>query len=425
MRELVAFLLISGAAGCSATTVSATSDASDATDAPDVTDRLAPDIADASAPDIVARDMPEPRDHTDATARCAWRAGESRDLVEGVPAECELLDLATGAEGSWILWACDDRATARWSVRVARLRDDGTAVGSSVLATESTRPTWLARAALAVDDARDRRAALLGDATQRPALQGFGATTTPTWTTTIAQPAGTFPLDDLRDPAVTADGFSVIGDQVRALWGTTLVLTDAMGATQRGVDLDLAADPFGEVSRFGMSDGGFSLVLRVAGTAPRALVRRYDAAGAPRGAVMELGPLARASSRVWIRPDAVAAIALWDSPLGPSLRGINVDGTLATVTQRLTTLPPFSADDADLAVSQGDVLLAATAGSGVLRTVVQPLSRGGATLGTILSLGLAEPAPGRVRIVPTRSGALVAHRRSATVITLTPLTCAP
>mgnify|MGYP000988188926 CR=1 FL=1 len=401
------------ASNVSGTQRDASADAVDATPLPDVNTDVAPDVS----------------------ARCAWRVGARVDLITGTATRCDLVDLVAANDGVWILRECDVRVTSTWELSLEHLGTDLTLTGQARLASGAMRPMSVAQSSIAVDDARDRRAALV--ATETPSLRGFDARGNLTWQRSVGTLPTSFSLGGHRDVAVTQAGFSVVADQIRALWGGSLLRTDAMGATADVVDLRLPTAQPARFSRFALPDGGFVVAWRLPGAmgASASLwARRYDEAGASSDDARRITDLPTMDGRFVLRPWNGSLVALWEAEADtlPPLRGLamrRLDASaLPTIDTVALTALGFYGGGFDAAAARGDLLVAAVTGSGVLQLTVLPVRTDGAPPSELLAVGPVEPmAPDamRARLVATATGALVAYRRTAAVVSVAALTCAP
>lgn len=377
--------------------------------------------ASPDAPVDAASDAPE-RD-------CAWRVGAVRDLVDTESASCELVDAIPGA---WVLRACASSA-GRASVYLTRFGDSTAASSEHRYALASGAFDELVDASLGADPALGRGVMVIPGATGRD-LVGFDGSGVFSAAHALTDRTGGFSLGGWRSPAVRADGYAFIADQIRALWGTSLVFTGADGVATRATDLGASSEAPATVSRFSLDGGGFALgwfVPRASG--PRTLAARvYGEDGAPRGSAVTVGSLAT-TSRYAIRGDAEGLVAVWEAPLDPSasltgvaLRALAPDGTARGEGATLSTFG-FYGGALDAAIAHGDVLVSATTGSGVLRLSVLPVSREGVARGAPISVSMVDPAGperSRSRVIATAGGALVAFQRTRDVVSVASLACA-
>lgn len=402
MRASSAILLL-GSTACASSVRATAGDAS--SDAP-------PDVA----PDAPLRD-------------CAWRVGAVRDLVDAEPASCELVDAIPGA---WVLRACVSSAGAT-SVYLTRIDDSTGALTQRRYTLPSLSFDGLIDASLAADPSLGRGVMVLPSATGRT-LVGFDRAATFIAERAISDRSGGFSLDAWRSPVVRADGYALLADQVRALWGTSLAFADMNGLVTRATDLGAAPEAPSTVSRFNLGGGGFALGWFAATTGPRTLVARtYRDDGAPRGSAVTVGQLSM-TSRYAIRGDADGLVAVWEGsvdtlpPLtGVAFRALAPDGSARGETAVLSSFG-FYGGALDAALAHGDVLVSAVMGSGVLRLAVLPVSRDGVARGAPLSVSMVDPvrpSRSRSRVIATAGGGLVAFQRTNDVVALATLSCAP
>ena len=424
-------MLAALAAACAETSSSTTGDA-----AADVTD-ASPDVVDATSD--VGRDVAPEAAADVPGGSCRWRVGAAVDLPgQGAGVRCALADLAAGAPGAWVARACDrlaGDADARQPLVIDRVDATG-ATASTTRAVEGAT----ARAWLAVDDALDRRAVLRrGPMGGGESIVTLGRDGAPTGAQPVASAPTHFSLGDHQDLAVDRAGFTTVAQQIRALWGVSLLHLDAAGRAVEAVDLMPTGAFIPRIKRAATADRGFFLAwAEGADAGPGSLrVRRYRENGTAVAftAVLDArltSAAATAPLRVAIAPTAGGALAVWEAEADtlPPLRTLAArpladDATPRADASLLTSLG-FYGGGLDAAAAGGDVLVTAVTGSGVLRLVVAALGPDGSPRGEPLQVAMvAPPSPDGVfaRVVPTASGALVAFQRDAATVAVAPLTC--
>ncbi|MFO0609904.1 MAG: hypothetical protein U0324_42490 [Polyangiales bacterium] len=419
------------AAACAETSSSTGGDAAaDAVDAaPDVVDATS-DLGRDVAPEAAA-DVPG--------GSCRWRVGAAVDLPgQGAGVRCALADLAAGAPGAWVARACDrlaGDADARQPLVIDRVDATGATASTTRAAEGATARAWLA-----VDDALDRRAVLRrGPMGGGESIVTLGRDGAPTGAQPVASAPTHFSLGDHQDLAVDRAGFTTVAQQIRALWGVSLLHLDAAGRAVEAVDLMPTGAFIPRIKRVATADRGFFLAwAEGADAGPGSLrVRRYRENGTAVSftAVLDArltSAAATAPLRVAIAPTAGGALAVWEAEADtlPPLRTLAArpladDATPRADASLLTSLG-FYGGGLDAAAAGGDVLVTAVTGSGVLRLVVAALGPDGSPRGEPLQVAMvAPPSPDGVfaRVVPTASGALVAFQRDAATVAVAPLTC--
>lgn len=388
------------------------------------------DVVDAAD---VARDAP--------SGPCRWRVGAVVDLPrQGAGVTCTLADLAAGAPGAWVARACDRLAgdvDARQPMVVDRVWTRGDVVSTMRVAEGAAGRAWLA-----VDDALDRRALLLqATAGRGESLVTLGRDGAAAGARALEPDPMHFSLGDHQDLAVTRAGFSCVAQQIRALWGVSLLQLDAVGRSVMATDLGFSQSFTPRIKRVALPDRGFVMAWAEPAMmgAASLRVRRYDEGGAPLSTAAHTldARLANASERTPLRVTAApttdgGALMVWEAEADtlPPLRTVAArrvgrDGAPLAATSFLTSLG-FYGGGVDAAAAGGDVLVTAVAGSGVLRLVVAALGPDGAPRGELIPVAMVAPTAlerTAARIVATAEGALVAFQRDAATVSVAPLTC--
>ncbi len=363
-------------------------------------------------------------------SRCVWSAGTVRDLTLMGARSCELIDAVAGA---WVLRACafDGMPSGLVLSRVDSVIGE---TAPTLHPTDGAATAHLRNAALAYD-ARTGGGAVVLASTAGPRLVGFDARGMSQWSAPLSSAQSMFSLGAHRGPIRRTVGYAVIADEIRALWGTDLLITDALGAVTEVRNLDVESDGQPEVSRFTLGDGGFALgwvVPRGDASGPLAM-RVFDEGGRPLGATLTAGVIA-SRGRYAIAGDARGLVVAWESAVDtlPALTGVTLRSTDRSGAARgsdvvLSSLG-FYGGGLDVALARDVALVSAVVGSGVLRLVVLPTSRDGEALSAPLSVSPVDPLTPdltRTRVVATDRGALVAFQRTRDVVAVAPIECAP
>jgi hypothetical protein len=393
------------------------------------------------APDApAAPDLPGASDAP--TGPCRWRAGEAVVLpaVTSAAPHRALLDVRPAEGGAWVLTADDAGGDRQPDVALERIdasgrrRTDGVVRFPSGFAPSS--------ASLAVDEPTGRRAVLeeVRDTSGGTcAITLLGARGNPSARREIAFPMGGFALAGCRDLLVNSVGFTFLAEQVRALWGASVVQLDPAGATP-AQDAPAVLDGFPPVpfARFGLADGSFVLVTReTINPQPRLsrlLVRRYDERGAARGETHALAnTLDTLRDSTIIEADG-GLLAFWEQApavtpdtFGVSVRALDADGR-PRGEARLIWPPSFYRGGLAAAFAQGDVLAVGVFGSERGPPVVTPLAPDGTRRDTAVAIpALAATRFEALRIVATPAGALVVYTTDPGVypnrLVAVPLSC--
>jgi hypothetical protein len=372
---------------------------------------------------------------------CRWRVGAVVDLPrQGAGVTCALVDLAAGAPGAWVVRACDrlaGDADARRPMVLDRLGTRGEAVTTTRAVEGAEGRAWLA-----VDDALDRRALLLqampGGGESLVTLGRDGTAAAPR---ALQPDPMEFSLGGHQNLATTRAGFSCVAQQVRALWGVSLLQLDANGQSLMAPDLAFSREFTPRIKRLALPDRGFFMAWAESGAmgASALQLRRFQEDGTPLSTSAHVldARLTPQSERTPLRVTAVptaddGALVVWEAEADtlPPLRTVAVrrvgrDGAPRAETSLLTSVG-FYGGGVDAAATGGDVLVTAVTGSGVLRLVVAVLGPDGAPRGELIPVAMVAPTtPEReaARIVATADGALVAFQRDATTVAVAPLTC--
>lgn len=369
---------------------------------------------------------------------CAWRVGPVRDLATPASASsCALADLVATRDGAWVLRGCEIEAGADYTLAhtVDRVTDDARAADPVIVTTTHARASLAA--SLAVDEGLSRRGVLTPEATPEPAtLWRLDGSAARLGSSSVAQPPMSFSLAAYQRVMVNRAGFTAVAEQVRALWGVSMLQLDAEGAAVSAVDLGLPTWPMVRFERAPLPDRTFVMAWSVHDAATGAFtlrVRRYQEDGAP------FTPDAhaldtRAAERVHlaVAPMGDGLLAVWEAvsdtlpPLSTvATRRLSRDGA-PLGEETLLTAWGFYTGGLDVASSHGDALATGVSGSGVLRLSVMVLGPDGAPRGEPLTVSPVSPlAPERTmaRIVATAAGALVAFQRDARTVSVAALTC--
>ncbi len=424
---LAAFVVL--CAACSNTLSGVVSDAS--TNTPDVP-AARPDVAPDVAPD---RPVAGP---------CRWRAGEAVVLPRD-PADRSrraLLDLVPAEGGAWVLTSDDAGGGRDLDTTLERLDATGHRRPNGAVRLESIHTQ---RASLAVDEALGRRAVLeeAGGTGSTPCflslLDPAGALTA---RREVTFPRGGFSLAGCRGLMANRAGWTFLSEQIRALWGVSMVQLDPMGQTPMQ-PAPSVYDGFPEVAyaRFALSERSFMLLWHEAGAqgAPpyRLRVQHFTEDAAPLAEPYTFHENPSPLRGFLATPAGDGAMALWAEPvdLPPrtyhvAVRALERGGRPRAPTRVLSELGAYQGG-LSAAHARGDILATAISGSGVLRPVVIPLGPDGSPRGALVPI----PTPpgtvqiGEVRIVPTPAGALVVYTTDPMVypnrVVAVPLGCAP
>ncbi|MBI5515934.1 MAG: hypothetical protein HY909_19285 [Deltaproteobacteria bacterium] len=354
---------------------------------------------------------------------CRWSVGEAVVLeAPGSPSTHRaLLDLQPAEGGAWALFS-DDAGGARQPDTVlerltpsGRRREGGVVRFPSGFAPEA--------ASLAVDETYRRYAVLAeagGTGMERCSLALLDSQGRPSAPRSVTLPAGGFSLAGCRYLQGGAQGFTFLSEQVRALWGVSMVQLDPAGSTpsQRAPTVFEGYPPV-SYARFPLPDRAFALLWSepAMGSASlhRLLLRLFNADGDARAERVEL----RGNGLTLRRPSVVSLppgmVALWEeADADPPrsfrivLRTVDAAG-LPGASRALSEARAGGSSDLLTAVTAGGELLAGyVTGSGVLSPRVLPLGPDGGGMAGALPLPLPAGATRveALRLSPTQTGAL-------------------
>lgn len=434
MRNASLLLLTSLSFACSSTTAGTSSDATDVVtvDATPATDTVPP--VDVQTPPDVATDVPP--------GACRWVAGDAVELhVTGDRSSRRILDVKPAEGGAWVLTTDDAGIGRQPDTTLERLDPTGHRRASGIVRiTGSSAPF----ASLAIDEALGRRAILeeqRASSSSPCGLVVLDATGAPSPRRTVMFPGGGFSLTGCRDLLANRAGFTFLADQVRALWGVSMVQLDPTGATptQMAPGL-LTAFPPVPYTRFALSDRSFVFMWKSPMTAqtatPRLYAQRLSEDGAERG-MPQVVQETEHMTRGFVATEAGdGMLALWEETIdtfptqyGIAVRSLDGNGRARGMVRFLTELG-FYQGGLSATLARGDVLATGITGSGVLRPAVVPLAADGSARGAILGLPVPQSATqiADVRIVTTSTGALVVYTTDPMQypnrLVAVPITCA-
>lgn len=427
----VAVVLTALAPACSSTTVGTATDA--AIDTPTTP-------ADTPAPvDVPIADVSVDVPPDAPTGLCQWRVGAMVviDNLEGDRSNRTVVDIVSAEGGAWVLTRDDAGTNREPDTSLERLDATGHRRTTGPIRLPADLPT--SHASLAVDESSGLRAVLAessSGASPGCGLVLLDAMGRPSPTRSIALPGSGFSLTGCRALMARSAGFTFLSEQVRALWGVSMVSLDATGTTL-GTTAPTVLEGFPPVpfARFGLSDRSFALAWRGQRDTHGVLsVRRFETDGAPRGAAQVVRDAGR-SIRDFVATEAGDGLmALWEEP-NPSfytvaLRPLSADGSPRGETVLRSDLG-FYAGEPAATYARGDVLATALVGSGVVRPVVFAVAPNGSPRSDVLAIPLPDGASRATtpRLVATASGALLVYATDPGAypnrLVAVPLACQP
>lgn len=235
-------------------------------------------------------------------------------------------------------------------------------------------------------------------------------------------PGGGFSLTGCRDLLANRAGFTFLSDQVRALWGVSMVQLDPTGATptQMAPGL-LTIVPEVPYTRFALSDRSFVFLWKSPMTAqtatPRLYAQRFNEDGTERRMPQTVQETEHMTRNFVATEAGDGMLALWEETIdtfptqyGIAVRSLDANGQARGAVRFLTELG-FYQGGLSATLARGDVLATGITGSGVLRPAVVPLAADGSSRGAIIGLPVPPSASliADVRIVTTSTGALVVY----------------
>ena len=358
------------------------------------------------------------------TGPCRWRVGAAVVLpaITSSAPHRTILDARPAEGGAWVLTSDDAGGDRQPDVALERVDASGNRRADGAVRF----PTGYSplSASLAVDESLGRRAVLEEVRELRGASCGLtvlDARGNPSPARTIAFPTGGFSLSGCRDLLVNGAGYTFLAEQIRALWGVSVVQLDAEGQTPAQLAPSVL-DGFPEVlfARVGLPDRSFVLISReTLEPMPRRTrlhLRRYDERGMALGDVQTPLETLRAVRAFTVTGGVDALVALWEeadastAPYQVVVRALGADGSPRGEARPLAS-GAFYQGGLAATLASGDVLAAGIFGSGLLRPVVTPLSLDGSPRGDALPIPIPPGATRveRVRLVATPSGALVLY----------------
>lgn len=373
---------------------------------------------------VVAPDVP--------SGPCRWTVGEPVVLRGPMAAGATrtLRDAQPDVDGVWMV-TTDDGVTM-----LEHLDPRGHRLAFGALRLDAPADG----ASIAVDAALGRRA-VLTESHDGCALSLFDTGARVSDPVRVAFPTGGFSLSGCRALAVNDDGYTFVSEQVRALWGLSLVQLDARGATPAQSPPSLL-DGYPPVaySRAALAARAFALASYGPGGArtPRGgvFVQRFDARGGAAGARQSVREDAGTigDEGAVVTTDAGLFAAWVETPPGAAAPQVwlrALDAQAAPVGEAWSP-EMFRLYQGGLAAtySRGAVLLTTIVGSGVLRPWALVLAPTAGDVGVGLALPLPDGAArtSGVRLAPTAEGALALYTAdvggSASVVVATPILCA-
>ena len=415
MRNASLLLLTSLSFACSSTTAGTTSDATDVVtvDATPPADTVTP--ADVQAPPDVATDVPP--------GACRWVAGEAVELhVMGDRSSRRILDVKSAEGGAWVLTTDDAGISRQPDTTLERLDATGHRRANGTVRITGSSPSF---ASLAIDEALGRRAILeeqRANSSSPCGLVALDAMGAPSPRRTVMFPGGGFSLTGCRDLLANRAGFTFLSDQVRALWGVSMVQLDPMGATptQMAPGL-LTIVPEVPYTRVVLSDRSFVFLWKSPMTAqtatPRLYAQRFNEDGTERRMPQTVQETEHMTRNFVATEAGDGMLAIWEETIdtfptqyGIAVRSLDANGQGRGAVRFLTDLG-FYQGGLSATLARGDVLATGITGSGVLRPAVVPLAADGSSRGSIIGLPVPPSASqiADVRIVKTSTGALVVY----------------
>ena len=370
--------------------------------------------ADASV-DAPASDVPV------ATASCRTAVGRGFTVISDPPdrRRFRLVDAIPTPDGALVAWRERNPNGSNDQVRVRRIRDDATAhpwsgadrgSRTEVVALPPGAPLQFS---MVWDTARDGVAMLAGGPTDRGAcvFARFLGDNSQMWQVVELSALMGFPLAGCGSLARTADGYSFLSGEVRALWGDQLVFLSEEGRFA-GAPARLPMTSQQSVAPMTRSavSGGFVSAwaepIRVRpGPRQQLHLRRFDPRGTPRGDDEAQGT-ADTLSDVQVLETPAGLLSVGHDSSGaifarPLLADARPAAELVTFTER-PWIPGIHA------TARGAEVLVAAPTSEAAIYLLRLSGRGAATAAPLEVWRSATPvAVGPVRVVATARGALV------------------
>ncbi|MEZ4394614.1 MAG: hypothetical protein R3A48_26370 [Polyangiales bacterium] len=357
---------------------------------------------------------------------CAWRPAAAVEVSPPGDLRYRLVDAAPTPDGAWVTYRArrpggDDDELFVTRVTASGEPHPGAPLGSVIRAplfglagTASLQTSMLGEG--------EGLTMLFGGETDRGACvwaRLAGPDTRAIRSLNPSELAAGFTLTGCGAMLRTAGGYSFVSEQVRALWGTTLLELDEGGGFTRSSELPMTAGPTQSgVSRVALPGGDF-LGSWVEAAAPQGRMsslnaRRFSERGEARGDTFAITTTVETLKDSVLTLTAEGVVALWEGPADrfPAsdallVRALSRDGRPVEEPQALTSLGFFLGGLS--AAARGDELLATaiTARDGMRLELVVMSARG--ALRAQVDTGLRDlDGPLRLsRVTATREGALV------------------
>ena len=398
--------------------------------------------ADASV-DAPARDAPV------AAASCREATGRGLTVLSDPPdrRRFRLLDAIPTPDGALVAWRERNPNGSSDQVRVRRIRDDATAHPwsgadrGSRTEVVALPPAAALQFSMVWDAARDGVAMLAGGPTDRGAcvFARFLGDNSQRWQVVELGSLIGFSLAGCGSLARTADGYSFLTGEVRALWGDQLVFLSEEGRFAGApARLPMTSQPSVAPMTRDVVSGGFVSVwaepVRVRqGPRQQLHLRRFDPRGEPRGddegqgtgdALSDAQVLETPAGLLSVGHDSSRASGFTSAVFArPLLADARPAAELVTFTER-PWIPGIHA------TARGDEVLVAAPTSGAAIYLLRLSGRGAATAAPLEVWRSATPvAVGPVRVVATARGALVVFEvetgEQGGRIVAVPVDCAP
>jgi hypothetical protein len=366
------------------------------------------------------------------TGPCRWSLGETVTLPAPMDprASRTLLDAQSTRGGPWVVTTDNAGIGQQPGAMIDRLDSRGRRMGFVRLPVIPLGIT----ASLAIDETLGRRA-LIVESSRGCDFVALGNDATPSEPIRVIFPTGGFSLSGCRALMATSMGYTFLSEQVRAIWGLSVVQLDARGATPMLVGPSVI-DGFPPVgyARAALGEGGFVLGSFAGPAMGFVHAQVFDARGQNPGVRSQLRETSDAvdTQGVVVSVDTGAILA-WNeaNPAGSSvwLRAVDSRGVPQGDAWSPTLLRGGQGSVAAV-FTRETLMVSSVMGSGIQRpVVVVGVQRNSEGERLMLPMPDGAVRVTSVRLAATSEGALALYTTNAgtgpSTLTAVPIVCAP
>lgn len=357
---------------------------------------------------------------------CAWRPSPAVEVSPPGDLRYRLVDAAPSADGAWVTFRARRPGRDDDELFVTRVTASGAPHPATPLGSVSRASLFGLAGTASLQSSMlgegERLTLLFGGETDRGGCvwaQLAGANERTIRSLNPSEFAGGLSLTGCGAMLRTVGGYSFVSEQVRALWGTTLLELDEGGEFTRSGELPMTVGQTqAGVSRTTLPGGDF-LGSWVEAAAPQTRMsslnaRRYSARGEARGDTFAITTTDETLKDAVLTLTTEGVVALWEGPADsfPAsdalvVRALSRDGRPVAEPQALTSLGFYLGGLS--AAARGDELLATaiTARDGMRLEFVVMSARGALRAQVDTELRDLDGPLRLSRVTATREGALV------------------